>query len=231
MWGSPLNNKIINILDADAAADPCDAFDRELEAALLEGADAVAVCLRKEMGACVELLEWLANWQKRFAAGGKQVVVVAADARQLQYLEFSHPDANLSYVSSLEELWKKIPAFRSAETANAKKEEFARAQQPQAAPAEPVGEPAPLSAPQPLVPAPVLKSSEQKAGPQPRVSPGTATAQPRLENGERVKLSGEYACAGCGTTRMYAKGDETSACTNPECMSQSAGWKLVFELF
>jgi hypothetical protein len=229
-----------------------------LRMALVDGVEEVAVFLRPEMGACIGLIDWLANWQKEFSQNRRRMIIVTSDTRQLQYIELSHPDQNLTFVTSIEELLRKYPWFSStaAEVAERKKpgepgQEKPSSPPPVPAPQPALSEPLPESAPRTVSgaagpqpapqPAPVAPSAPRTEAPPPLpaapppqpaappVSPPEAPA--KVMAGQVVQLSGEYACFGCQATRMYAKGDTAVACPNPECTGQQSGWKLVFELF
>ncbi|MBD3393260.1 MAG: hypothetical protein GF418_14150 [Chitinivibrionales bacterium] len=224
-----MDYRVIKLSSADIEdADPCDVFDAQLASALSEGAGGVALCLRPEMGACVELLDWLSTWRRTFSEQKSDLVIVADDPTQLQYLELSHPDEHLSYVASLEDLWRRFPAFRPTRVPGD------RGPQPSQEPAagRPTAQDAPVAPAAGLNTRETLKSSSRGPAPDPRPAPqGPAPPDLKMRDADTVKIAGEYACLGCGTTRMYAKGDRASNCANPECANPSSGWKLVFELF
>jgi len=80
------------------------AFDQKLHVALYAVERGVSIRLVPEMGSDVTLLEWLANWQKKFKEQEKQFLILAEDPNQYRCLELSHPDLNFTYVSSLNEI-------------------------------------------------------------------------------------------------------------------------------
>jgi hypothetical protein len=224
------------------------AFDAELQAALLANVAGVAVNLVPQMPADIKLLDWLESWQKEFAGVGKEFIIVAEDYRQLHCLEISHPDQNLRYVASLEELWHTFPAYHPAGPAAAEPElppapAPTPAVPPQLAPvpvapppvAVPVlptpAPPPPKPAPAPLEPPSRPSMTPQSPQLQSEHTPPETTPPARVKAGVIIRASGEYACLGCGATRMYAKGDRAAACENAECQGPNLGWKLIFELF
>jgi hypothetical protein len=211
------------------------AFDAQLQAALLANVAGVAVSLAPQMPADMRLLEWLESWQKEFGEVGKEFVIVAEDPRHTQCLEISHPDQNLRYVASVEDLWRTFPAFRPAAPVPEPEVPPAPAAAP-VPPAQPLTQAAQKSEPPQPLPGPAHPAVPQEPLPQAVAQePAQVVQEPapplRVKSGELIRASGEYACLGCAATRMYARGDRASACENAECQAPGLGWKLVFELF
>ena len=80
------------------------AFDRKLEAAINAVETAASIRLRAEMGHGVELIRWLEGWSLRFREQHKALISIAEDPVQRQCLELSHPNMELVYVSSINDL-------------------------------------------------------------------------------------------------------------------------------
>jgi hypothetical protein len=173
----------------------------------------LALQLRPEMRGGLDLVEWLDKCHSLVVGAGKQMVIVTANDTQGQYIELSHPDQNLKFVASIDELKKTLsPA----------------AEEP-AVPGEEVG-----PGPQPATAVPSMARPLQ-ARPRPAVDTSgefsPVLSQTPLSIGSQVKLAGEYICLGCNTTRMWLKGEKLKNCTNHECIRPSSGWRLTCELF
>jgi hypothetical protein len=184
-------------------SDPRQVFDHALTEALGTEGEVVGLVLRAELEPGVELLDWLAQWQQRLGGEGKHLVVIAEDPAQLQCLELSHPDQNLVCMSSLEQWHRTYP-----------------------------DEPAPAGAPQPDA-APVTPPEQPPQGTVPPGGEGEEQSVPPIMVGVGTvaDTAGEYACRGCGMTRMFMKGDKVGRCESAECQHPDWGWKFVFELF
>lgn len=81
-------------------------FDRKLEAALEAVEIAVSIRLRPEMGHGMELIRWIEGWNLRFRQQNKTLISIAEDPAQQQCLELSHPNMELVYISSINEIPK-----------------------------------------------------------------------------------------------------------------------------
>jgi len=228
-----LNHRLINLPDTPQnTAGIYQAFDEVLQKSLIEDTAAIAICLKPEMNAGVELLEWLVKWQRAFAGRGKRFFIVASTPMQVQYLELSHPDERLIYTASLDELFGTYPQFQLSTPATAPSAKSSSPPPASADAAAVVGAPAPEPSTHPAPPShmtavqPAIPFVQHHA-----IPPCSEAPSQKISGMQTVKISGEYACTGCGITRMYAKGDIAADCTNPECRSPKSGWKLVFELF
>ncbi|MBN1576549.1 MAG: hypothetical protein JW913_08355 [Chitinispirillaceae bacterium] len=84
------------------------AFDRKLEEALNTAEIAASIKLRGEMGHGLELIRWLEGWNLRFKHQRKTLISIAEDPVQLQCLELSHPDMELTYCSSINTIPKML---------------------------------------------------------------------------------------------------------------------------
>jgi hypothetical protein len=222
------------------------AFDRKLELALAQGdSPAVVVHLRADMQPSLDLLEWLEQWTKRFAVAGMRCVIVPQTPDQLETLEMSHPDQNLSYAASLDEIEimfppppkqapKPKPVHDVANDAHALKagQDQATTSQDSEAIFE-LSEPSDRSDP-----IPVKKQTRpaKKPAPIPEPEPEELPEEPVMEAktsavGALSTLTGEYTCMGCKVSRMWLKGETMKTCENPECLNPDAGWQLAFDVF
>jgi len=84
------------------------AYDRKLEVALNAVEVAVSIRLRGEMGHGVELVRWLEGWTLRFRQQQKTLISIAEDSAQRQCLDLSHPNMELTYISSINEIPKML---------------------------------------------------------------------------------------------------------------------------
>jgi DNA segregation ATPase FtsK/SpoIIIE-like protein len=106
-----LEYSIISFDSADLTAqDWWTVCDRKMLRAMIEARQGAAVILAAEMGSSISLLEWIEKWQNRFSKDRKKLYLITANDEQLECLEYSHPDLNLSYFSSSEELAMAVPA-------------------------------------------------------------------------------------------------------------------------
>ena len=104
-----MRNVLIILDDSDvASAQPTQVFDRRLQDELDGDADCVALQLRPEVRPGVDMLDWLESWVAAYAGAGKEFVIVPATQEQQDVLELSHPDQNLRYVASVEDLGKRF---------------------------------------------------------------------------------------------------------------------------
>ncbi len=86
-------------------------FDRKCEEALSSEDDNIGIELRPEMGSGVPLLGWIENWLSRFSEKGKTLCIISDDPQQLETMELSHPDQNLTYVSSRREYEDRVQSL------------------------------------------------------------------------------------------------------------------------
>jgi hypothetical protein len=129
-------------------------FDRKLEAALEAVEIAVSIRLRPEMGHGMELIRWLEGWNLRFRQQNKTLISIAEDPAQQQCLELSHPNMQLVYISSINEIPKILLKMTQ--------QHFSSTRVP------------PLSAPPPVAPDTAIPAIEM----QPPVPAGSADAAP-----------------------------------------------------
>lgn len=183
-------------------------FDEQLAAALEGTASVVGVCLRPEMSHGTELMDWLERWIRGFQQAGRELVVVAEEPRQQQCLELSHPDLRIRHFTRVSDFLARYPDDDDGHE--------------KASAAESNNQVIPEEAQAPFSQSPQIISDE----PEPRQQPHI-----RIAVDGDVEHAGEYACRGCGLTRMFMKGDRAGECENPECAHPTAGWSLVFELF
>lgn len=87
-------------------------FDQKLEAALYAVEVAVSIRLRSEMGHGIELIRWLEGWNLRFKQEQKNFICIVEDPVQQQCLELSHPNMELVYIFSINEIPKLLLQFR-----------------------------------------------------------------------------------------------------------------------
>lgn len=92
-------------------------FDRKLEAALQAVEVAVSIRLRPEMGNGVELIRWLEGWNLRFRQQNKNLISIAENPAQQECLELSHPNLELIYISSINEIPKMLLKMSQRPTA------------------------------------------------------------------------------------------------------------------
>ncbi|MGD9200036.1 MAG: hypothetical protein PVI26_00605 [Chitinispirillia bacterium] len=88
-----------------------DLCDQQLEKHLSQINNGIAVILLSEMATGVDLLNWLSKWQNQCEESSKQFFIITEDTDQQECIEFSHPDLNLVYFSSIEELLNTYPEF------------------------------------------------------------------------------------------------------------------------
>lgn len=78
-------------------------LDRKCEEALSGEDECIGIELRSEMGGGVPLLDWIENWLSSFSEKGKVLYMISDDPQQVETMELSHPDQNLTYVTSRRE--------------------------------------------------------------------------------------------------------------------------------
>ncbi len=83
-------------------------FDNKCGEALSGEDDYIGIQLRPEMGSGVPLLGWIENWLASFSEKGKTLCIISDDPQQLETMELSHPDQNLTYVSSCKEFEDRV---------------------------------------------------------------------------------------------------------------------------
>jgi hypothetical protein len=221
-----VNSRIIELDEIDPdkqnVFDMCDA---RLEEAIDEPSKLVVLKLPQSAPSGLQLVDWLAQWQNRYIRKGKDLITVVENPHHRESLEFSHPDQNLKFCLSIDEL--NLPA----ETESIAPDE------------EPVG--TENSTHPPAIPSAVITTTPEtlQQAEEPSRTDDTAAApeeqdfheEQRREYappiGSVVTFSGEFVCRSCGATRMWLKGDAFSACENAECLDTNAGWKLTYELF
>jgi hypothetical protein len=212
-----MNHIVISVSDEDIQNKPViTAFDEKLRRALSDQAPIIAICLHPELGCGTDVLEWLETWQDKFLKVKKQFYIVPGNVNQMECLEVSHPDQELKYVPTVEDLETMLMSL-APEVAEAVLEVQVPAQQA----VKPPPAPAQVSDDEPAT----FEVKTVKEAPDPALPPI------RMDDSQIVETSGEYRCLGCQTTRMWLKGDITSECTNPECPDPDGGWEMSYELF
>jgi hypothetical protein len=220
--------EIIEITNEELENTPVlEAIDARLKAALSTPARIVPLKLRPEMDDCSMGLEWLEQWSRHFMQAGKTLVTIPATRYQHQCLEISHPDQNLRYVESVDELEKAYP-------------ELVEPVAPPAVP-ESTAESGAVEQQRGIVPPPQSASPSLTPPPPVQGYAGThdtggaefetPTPYEEMMPGTISEVSGEYACKSCGNHRMWLKGDLVTACTEMECLDPERGWKLSCDLF
>jgi hypothetical protein len=225
-------------------------FDRKLETALHAVEVAVSIRLRDEMGHGIELVRWLEGWSLRFKQQQKTLLCFAEDPLQRQCLDFSHPNMELQYISSLNEIPKILlnltkkkatidappappPVIQKTDIPEKKEPE-----EPFAVPIQQI-----VAAPAPCMEAcgkeaDSLKTVQLTMGTTSPASIDEPTGYESMPGGRRqikqntvIEISGEYQCDNCGAIRMFCKGDILQKCENRECFSVEASFTLQFDLF
>lgn len=230
------------------------AFDRKLEQCFTGPvAAAVVIQLRADMAPSIELLEWLERWTRRLSEERVRCIIVPQTPAQLECLELSHPDQNLIYAASMDEIGPLLPPgtgppMPSQDTGPVHESspggpELSHLEETKGAVPDPVFQPdsAPAineSARSQAECEPEGTSAADAKAPDganraegPREALRKVSAAPIIAIGSVSTTSGEYACAGCRTSRMWLKGERMSSCINPECLNQEAGWRLEWDLF
>jgi hypothetical protein len=220
-----MNHIVISVSDEDIQNKPAiTAFDEKLRRALSDQAPIIAICLHPELGCGTEMLQWLETWQDKFLKVKKQFYIVPGNVNQMECLEVSHPDQELKYVPTVEDLETMLMSL-APEVAEAVLEvqvpAAALTQAPVQQAVQPPPAPAQVSDDEPAT----FEVKTVKEAPDPALPPIL------MDDSQIVETSGEYKCLGCQTTRMWLKGDITSECTNPECPDPDAGWEMSYELF
>jgi hypothetical protein len=231
-------------------------FDRKLEEALHAVEVAVSIRLRAEMGHGIELVRWLEWWTIRFKDHQKTLLCIAEDPQQRQCIELSHPNMELLYISSLNEIPKFLLHLTKPKekidappvTPIARKDvvpEKKETEQPIAAPQQqtasaPISSGVAITSPSDNA---IDKSGKESDKLPNAVRLTISTTKPiasdnRVVYGSRqvkqntvIEISGEYRCDCCGTIRMFCKGDVVNKCENRECFSVEASFSLQFDLF
>jgi hypothetical protein len=195
-------------------------FDEKLRHALSCKEPSVVIRLRPELGCGTEVLEWLEEWTDKFQKAKKNFFIVPANVNQLECLEVSHPDQELRYAATLEELEDRIAAIdhQSTLTGLAASEEETAFLVEDVPPAQ--KGPAKAAHAEDKLDFEVIDKEE-----------GVLVRDMRIQSGSIVQISGEYICEGCRTSRMWLKGDIAKDCENAECVHPGAGWKMTYELF
>jgi hypothetical protein len=218
-------------------------FDRKLETALHAVEAAVSIRLRDEMGHGIELVRWLEGWSLRFKQEQKTLLCFAEDPLQRQCLDLSHPNMELQYISSLNEIPKILLLLAKQK---------ATIDAPIVPPVIPQKEPQQqfdvpvqeiVSPPVPRIEASGKESDSPKSA---QLTMNTTrpasvgeyagyTGMPggcrRIKQNTVIEISGEYRCDNCGAIRMFCKGDILHKCENRECFSAEASFTLQFDLF
>jgi hypothetical protein len=220
-----MNHIVISVSDEDIQNKPViTAFDEKLRRALSDQAPIIAICLHPELGCGTDVLEWLETWQDKFLKVKKQFYIVPGNVNQMECLEVSHPDQELKYVPTVEDLETMLLSL-APEVVEAVLEvqvpAAALTQAPVQQAVQPPPAPAQVSDDEPAT----FEVKTVKEAPDPALPPIL------MDDSQIVETSGEYKCLGCQTTRMWLKGDITSECTNPECPDPDAGWEMSYELF
>ena len=218
--GEAMNHVVVSVSDEDIQNKPViTAFDEKLRRTLSDPAGIVAICLHPELGCGTEMLEWLETWQAKLLKVKKQFFIVPGNVNQMECLEVSHPDQELTYIPTVEDLETLLSSLAPEVS-----EAVLEVQMPSAAPA-PVPQPEKAVQPADETDAVAFEVKIVKQAPDPSAPPLL------MDVSQIVELSGEYKCRGCGTARMWLKGDITAECANPECTDTDAGWEMTYELF
>jgi hypothetical protein len=227
-----MSHMLISVSDEEIQSKPVTtAFDEKLRRALSDQAGIIAISLHPELGCGTDMLEWLETWQDKFIKVKKQFFIVPGNVNQMECLEVSHPDQELKYIPTIEDL-ETLLASLAPEVSEAVLE----VRMPETAPA-----PVPADRSKPVQPSQSLPAAaDQSAAGEDaetfevkisKKEPDVSTPPILMDVSQLVETSGEYKCLGCSTTRMWLKGDITTECTNPECADQDAGWEMTYELF
>lgn len=215
-----MRTALVTISDVEIEDAPVvSVFDEKLGRMLSGSTDVVALQLVPSAPAGVELLEWLAKWTKDFTSAGKRLVIAAATHGQFECLELSHPDQNLCYLSTPEELSELLARGEPEVQQDTVVEGTVRTESDLVSASDAGGVALPVFEPQ------AHATAREEPEPEP-VEPG-----PVFTTGTVTEIAGEYLCLGCKSTRMWLKGDEMVACDNPECLDSNAGWQLSCDVF
>ena len=223
-----MGNRLIdpdeNSLSVETIFETC---DRCLEEALGSSDENIIFKVPSVMTDGILLVEWLSQWQQKLNKKRKTLLIVAEDALQMEALELSHPDLQLHYFPSMQDIPFEIetkpatpPSITQPDTSkvsdSAERIEVNTVQSVASVP------------PAPSAPADQVDTVQEE-----ETGNDVETAVPEIELviGARVAVSGEYACRTCKVTRMWLKGDTAGTCENPECPETESGWKLTYELF
>ena len=226
-----MSHVLISVSDEDIQNKPViTAFDEKLRRAMSDQAGIIAICLHPELGCGTDMLEWLETWRDKFLKVNKQFYIVPGNVNQMECLEVSHPDQELKYIPSVEDLETLLSSL-APDVAEAVLEVR-------------MPSPEPVPASRPVKPVQVPQSppaaAEDPAGDEDlgtfevkirKETTSPAAPAVRLDVSQFVDTSAEYKCLGCNATRMWLKGDVTADCTNPECPDPDAGWEMTYELF
>jgi hypothetical protein len=224
-----MSHLVISVSDEDIQNKPViTAFDEKLRRSMSDQAGVIAIHLHPELGCGTDMLEWLETWQDKFIKVNKQFYIVPGNVNQMECLEVSHPDQELKYIATLEDLETLLLSL-APEVAEAVLE----VEMPLASP-EPARQSKPVQAPQPPPEQPDPDADADAVNFEVKIAKETNDpSRPVicLDVSQFVDTSAEYKCLGCQTSRMWLKGDVTAACTNPECSNPDAGWEMTYELF
>ena len=222
-----MSHVLISVTDEELQnKTPIAAFNEKLRRVIPDQVQIVAIFLHPELGCGTEMLEWLESWQDKFLKVKKQFFIVPGNVNQLECLEVSHPDQELKYVPTVDDL-ETLLASLAPEVSEAVLE----IQMPSPAQAPP---PAPLQQKIRTEPAQSEHVDAEPATFEVKIAkPVADSASPPvlMDVSQIVELSGEYKCRGCGVARMWLKGDIAADCTNPECTDTDSGWEMTYELF
>jgi hypothetical protein len=224
-----MSHVLISVSDEDIQNKPAfTAFDEKLRRAMSDQAGIVAICLHPELGCGTDMLEWLETWQDKFIKVKKQLYIVPGNVNQMECLEVSHPDQELKYIATVDDL-EALLASLAPEVAEAVLE----VQMPSTAGAAQALHPVqasqiPGATSKPPAGGAEAETFEVKLT---RKEPEPSAPPILMDVSQFVETSGEYKCIGCNMTRMWLKGDVTTECTSPECTDSDAGWEMTYELF
>jgi hypothetical protein len=224
-----MSHVLISVSDEDIQNKPAiTVFDEKLRRAMSDHAGIVAICLHPELGCGTDMLEWLETWQDKFIKVKKQFYIVPGNVNQMECLEVSHPDQELKYIATVDDLETLLASLAPEVT-----EALLEVQMPSTASAAQAISPVqasqiPGAASQPPVGGADADTFEVKLA---RKEPEPSAPPILMDVSQFVETSGEYKCIGCNMTRMWLKGDVTTECTNPECTDSDAGWEMTYELF
>ncbi|MCU0609397.1 MAG: hypothetical protein MUF22_06490 [Chitinispirillaceae bacterium] len=200
--------EIISIQTEDSGKPVLGLLNWKLNDELTASSSAVILSLPAALKCDMSLLEFLADWNRRFTNANKQLFFVPGDRFQQELLEVSHPDLALQYAPSLAELKQQQPAlFEEQDKFPDSEKQRLPARNPSS-----TGETDRY---------PVIVAGE-----------GTPVAAPvTVAVSDVLTTSGEYACLTCRKTRMWMKGEVIGTCKSAGCSGKAAGWELTFELF
>jgi hypothetical protein len=91
-------------------------YDSRLRSALSTVQKGVALDLPAELTIDSDALDRLEQWNEKFVSINRQFFIIAHNDNQIQCLELSHPDQNLHFFSSLDQLQEHDPSFDITDT-------------------------------------------------------------------------------------------------------------------